>query len=107
MSDASNYPAIGQTYIFDIGVAQVRQSYPAADTMRYQVMTGPRAGEADTVAIETEQLAPGIFLVSWQEADHLTVVHVEDFNTHTFHSCVTMPDGTFRRITSKMWRADQ
>lgn len=104
MSDVnSNYPPIGQSYIFDIGVAQVKQSYPTVDSMRYQVLTGPRAGTADTVAIQVKQICAGIFLVSWQEADHITVVHVEDYNTGTFDSCVTMPDGTFRRFTSKMW----
>lgn len=101
----NNYPPVGHSYIFDIGVAQVKQTYPKIDTMRYQVLTGPRTGNADTVAIEVVEIAANVFLVSWQEADHITVVHVEDFNTHTFHSCVTMPDGTFRRIHSKMWRA--
>ncbi len=103
---SNNYPALGQTWIFDIGVAEVKQSYPALDSMRYQVLTGPRAGATDTVAIEVSEVAAGVFLVSWQEADFITVVHVEDFNTNTFHSCVTMPDGTFRRITSHMRRAD-
>jgi hypothetical protein len=98
----SNYPATGKTLIFDIGVADVEQHYPAADHMHYRVLTGPRAGSEETVAIEVRELCNSIFLVLWQEADKITVVHVEDFNTMTFHSCVTMPDGQFRRFTSDM-----
>ena len=98
-----SYPPIGQTYVFDIGVAQVEQTYPDADHMHYKVLTGPRAGTEETVAIEVKSLADGLFLVSWQEADKITVVHVENYRTMTFDSCVTMPDGDFRRFTSKMW----
>jgi hypothetical protein len=106
MNDATiYYPAIGQRYIFDIGIAQVEQSYPTATTMHYKVLTGPRAGNEETVAIQVKQIASNVFLVSWQEGDKITVVHVEDYNTHTFDSCVTMPDGKFRRFTSKMWLA--
>lgn len=100
----NHYPPLGETWIFDIGVAQVEQSYPTINTLHYRVITGPRTGSEDTVALDVKAIAQGIFLASWQEHDKITVVHVEDYNTGTFDSCVTMPDGTFRRFTSKMWR---
>jgi hypothetical protein len=98
----SVYPASGKTLIFDIGVADVEQQYLAPDQMHYRVLTGPRAGQQETVAIEVKQIADQVFLVSWQEADGITVVHVENFHTMNFDSCVTMPDGRFRRFTSNM-----
>lgn len=99
----ANYPAYRKTLIFDLGVAEVEQSYPQSGQMHYRVLTGPRAGNEETVAIEVKEIAAGLFLVSWQEQDKITVVHVENYNTMTFDSCVTMPDGSFRRFTSRMW----
>jgi hypothetical protein len=96
------YP-VGETWIYDIGVAQVAQHYPAPDRMHYRVLTGPRAGAEESLAIEIRLIRPDVFLVSWREADGITVVHVEDFATHVFHSCVTLPDGGFRRHSGSMW----
>jgi hypothetical protein len=95
---------VGETYIYDIGVAVVEQHYLTDRRMRYLNLTGPRAGTSDTVDIDVKFIRPGVFLTSWQESDGLTVVHVEDFDAGTFHSHVTMPDSTFRRFTSRMTR---
>lgn len=105
MSNSSfmTYP-IGHTYVFDIGVAHVEQHYESEQRMHYKVLTGPRTGEHDTVPIDIKFIRPGVFLVSWQEADKLTVVHVEDFDAGVFYSQVTTPDLKFIRIVGKMWR---
>lgn len=97
------YP-IGHTYVFDIGVAEIEQRYESAQRMHYKVLTGPRAGVEATVPIDIKLIRPGVFLVSWQEDDQTTVVHVEDFDAGVFHTHVTMPDNTFRRFTGKMRR---
>lgn len=97
------YP-IGHTYVFDIGVAEIEQHYPSAERMHYKVLTGPRAGSEETVSIDIKLIRPSVFLVSWQEGDKTTVVHVEDFDAGVFYSNVTMPNGGFHRITGKMRR---
>lgn len=97
------YP-IGHTYVFDIGVAEIEQHYHSAERMHYKVLTGPRAGAEETITIDIKLIRPSVFLVSWQEGDRTTVVHVEDFDAGVFYSNVTLPDATFRRFTGKMRR---
>ena len=96
------YP-VGQQWIFDIGVAQIEHNFVSATTMEYNILTGPRAGEHGRMSFEAVRLTTGIWLVSWQEADKSTVIHVEDFNEGTFHSCLTLPNATFIRIKGTMW----
>jgi hypothetical protein len=100
----TQYP-VGETWIFDIGVAEIEQSYLPGSRMHYKVLTGPRAGSEETLPIETQLIRPGVFLVSWQEHDGTTVTHVEDFDSNTFHSRATLADHRFMRITGRMRRA--
>jgi hypothetical protein len=95
---------VGETWLFDIGVATIEQRYDSISSMHYRVASGPRAGMEETVAIEVHLLRPEVFLVSWQEADGITVIHVEDFGDNTFYSHATMPTGAFYRVHGKMQR---
>lgn len=94
----------GETWIFDIGVAEIEQTYLPGSRMHYKVLTGPRAGMEETLPIEVLTVRPGVFLVSWQEQDGTTVTHVEDFDSNTFHSRATLPDQRFMRVTGRMRR---
>jgi hypothetical protein len=100
---AAGYP-IGQTWIFDIGVARIEHRLESLSSLRYRVLSGERAGSADRVEMQVTALRGGLFLVSWQEADGITVVHVEDFSAQRFESCVTFPGGRFERIHGTMSR---
>jgi hypothetical protein len=97
------YP-IGHTYVFDSGVAEIEQHYQSTERMHCKVLTGPRAGAEETLAIDIKLLRPNVFLVSWQARDKTTVVQVEDFDAGVFFSNVTLPDAMFRRFTGKMRR---
>ena len=97
---------VGETWLFDIGVAIIEQRYDSISSMHYRVASGPRIGMEETVAIEVQLIRPGVFLVSWQEADGITVVHVEDFDENSFYSHATMPGGQFNRVHGKMRRRD-
>ena len=101
--DAGGYP-VGHTYVFDIGDAQIEHTLESLQTLRYRILTGERAGGAGTVAIQVRTLRPDLYLVSWQEADQLSVVHVEDFAAGRFEACITFPDLSFRRLRGRMWR---
>lgn len=98
-----DYP-FGETWIFDIGVAEIEHHFPAAGRLRYRVLTGPRAGSTETVALTVEPLRPGLFATSWQEGDRTTVVHVEDFERGEFLSHVTFADGRFMLHRGRMRR---
>jgi|HubBroStandDraft_5_1064220.scaffolds.fasta_scaffold1168154_2 hypothetical protein len=101
---AASYP-VGETWIFDIGVARIEHRLESLSSLRYRVLSGERAGSADRVAMQVQALRDGLFLVSWQEADGITVVHVEDFAARCFEACVSFPGGRFERIHGTMSRA--
>ena len=58
------------------------------------------------MTIKVEPITDGIFLVTWQESDKTTVVHIENYNRQTIVTNITKPDltfdqfhGTFRQLT--------
>ncbi len=70
----------------------------SAEQLTFEIKEGPFA-RTETVAIEVVSLGNGMFAVSWQEASGATVTNVQDFDRLRVHSIVTMPDGTFLRMT--------
>jgi hypothetical protein len=95
---------VGETWLFDIGVATIEQRYDSISSMHYRIASGPRAGIEETVAIEVHLIRPDVFLVSWQEADRTTIVHVEDYADNTFYSLGTLTNDKFARVHGKMRR---
>jgi hypothetical protein len=95
---------VGETWIFDIGVAEIEHRILSARELEYLIRTGPRAGESGRLNYESTEVAPQVWFVSWQEADKSTVVHLEDFNCGTFLSCLTTPDSALIRIAGRMRR---
>ena len=59
-------------------------------------------GESETVTIAVESIRDGLFLVTWQEADKTTVVHLEDYKTDTIITNITGPDLSFSRFHGTM-----
>ena len=104
MSEANAGYPVGETWIFDIGVARIEHRLESLTSLRYRVLSGERVGSADRVAMQVQPLREGLFLVSWQEADGVTVVHAEDFAAQRFEACVTFPGGRFERIHGTMSR---
>ncbi|MDE4586732.1 MoaF-related domain-containing protein [Sinorhizobium meliloti] len=51
-------------------------------------------------------IRPGVFIVTWQEADGITVTHVEDFENDTVHAAITLPDQKFLTLTGSWTRLD-
>ncbi|MDN3722261.1 hypothetical protein QW131_31250 [Roseibium salinum] len=45
-------------------------------------------------------------MVTWQEADGVTVTHVEDFENGIVHGAITMPDKTFLTLKGDWLRLD-
>ena len=61
---------------------------------------------SETVTIKVKPITDGIFLVTWQESDKTTVVHIEDYNRQTIVTNITEADltfdqfhGTFRELS--------
>ncbi|HTP40777.1 MAG TPA: hypothetical protein VMI92_14520 [Steroidobacteraceae bacterium] len=105
MSDPfpKDYP-LGSTWLFDIGVATIEHQLRPDGQLHYRVLSGPHAGNEEVVPLDIVRLRPQVFLVSWQEAAGITVVHVEDFENQRFHSRATLPGGRLMRTGGEMRR---
>ena len=68
---------------------------------------GPLAGQEELLAVTIVPMRDALFVVSWREADSSTVVHVEDFESRTFVSCVTTADAKFLQFHGQMILAQQ
>jgi hypothetical protein len=68
---------------------------------------GPLAGQEELLTVTIVPVRDALFVVSWQEADSRTVVHVEDFESRSFVSCVTTAEARFLQFQGSMVRASQ
>ncbi|MDC7789869.1 hypothetical protein PQJ75_14105 [Rhodoplanes sp. TEM] len=90
------FPATGHRYLVDFQAFRVELHFESDSRLTY---TGIRAdgshGASETVTIAVEPVRDRLFLVTWQEADRTTVVHLEDFKTNTIVTHITGPDSSF------------
>ena len=84
----------------DISYPPFRASVTLLSTaqLKFQIKEGPFA-RTEVVDIQVVPLGNGLFSVSWQEQDGATVANVQDFDRGLCHSCATLPDGRFLRMT--------
>lgn len=100
------FPAAGHRYLVDFVAFKVVLSFTSDTSLTYTVQNADGSpGEVETVVIRTEEIAPQLFLVTWQEHDKTTVVHIEDYGKNTIITNITNPDysfdqfhGTFQQI---------
>lgn len=84
----------------DISYPEFRASVTLLSTeqLKFQIKEGPFA-RTEVVDIHVVPLGNGLFAVSWQEKDGATVANVQDYDRGLCHSCATLPDGRFLRMT--------
>lgn len=96
MSDA--FPAVGHKYLVDFTAPGARfrvQLYFESDTsLTYTAVD--RDGNlvpdsSETVTIAVEPIRDQLFLVTWQEGEGTTVVHLEDYKLNTIITNITSP----------------
>lgn len=102
------FPATGHSYKADYGDIVFRVTF---DTDGKTLCWAPFAAEDFDAAAKTESyqstyIRPGVFMVTWQEADGITVAHVEDFENDTVHAAITLPDHKFLTLTGSWTRLD-
>lgn len=92
----SGFPGVGHTYLVDFGEWRTRLEFHSETSLTY---TGVRAdgtlGGSETVTIAIDPVRDGLFLVTWQEGDKTTVVHLEDYREMKIVTHITGPDGSF------------
>ncbi|MBM3106056.1 adenylate cyclase [Pseudomonas sp. V1] len=69
-----------------------------ARSVRYAIVSGPYAGASGEAACQWQQIADDVYVISWQEADGATVVHVDDFTAGHSQAFFTATNLTFYRM---------
>ena len=95
----TNFPAVGQRYFVDFQAFQVELDFASETSLTYFNLdkNGNKVG-SQTVTTKIEPITDGIFLVTWQESDNTTVVHIEDYNRLTIVTNITNPDLSFNQF---------
>jgi hypothetical protein len=102
----TGFPAVGHRYFVDFQAFRVELDFTSESSLTYYNLDkdGNKIG-SETVAIKVEPITDGIFLVTWQESDKTTVVHIEDYIRQTIVTNITGSDltfdqfhGTFRQL---------
>ena len=93
---AAGFPGAGHRYFVDFEAFQVELDFASDTSLTYYNLdkNGNKVG-SETVTIKAEPITDGIFLVTWQESDKTTVVHIEDYNCQTIVTNITESDLTF------------
>jgi hypothetical protein len=95
----ADFPAVGHSYLVDFQQFKVKLSFSSPTSLSYVVLNSDgSAGQSETVTIRVESIGPQLFLVTWQESDKTTVVHVEDYANNTIITNITNPDLSFDQL---------
>lgn len=101
-----DFPGTGHRYLADYGQFAFHVDFATdGKTLRWA-----DAGAEDfDAAAKTETYSatlvrPGIFWVTWKEADGTTVSHIEDFETDTIYASITLPDTDFVTVSGRWLR---
>lgn len=100
------FPAIGHRYRADYGQMVFHVDFAAdGKTLRWaEASATDFNATAHTETYSATYVRPGVFWVTWKEADGTTVSHVEDFENDTVLASITMPDHKFLTLTGKWTR---
>lgn len=75
----NQFPFIGKTYIFEYDGFVARDTFISDSEVAYEVISGPAKGVRGSAIFTTRQVSDTQYLITWQEEDGGTVVHLDDF----------------------------
>ena len=103
---STHFPAVGHVFEANFGYWVHHLHFESETLMTLTNAAGPFEGDSETVQIAITPIRPGIFMISWQEKDKTTVVHVEDYENCIVYTNITERGGAFirRRGTLKQLR---
>ena len=85
----SNLPFVGKTYLFEYEGFVARDTFISENEVAYEVLSGPAAGIRGSAVFTTRQVSDSQYLITWQEDDGGTVVHLDDFEKGLSYSHYT------------------
>ncbi len=93
----THFPAVGHVYEVNFSSWVFHLHFESETAMTLTNAQGPFQGVSETVQIMVTPIRPGVFMMSWQEADKTTVVYIADFEKGIVHTNVTEHNGVFIR----------
>jgi molybdenum cofactor biosynthesis MoaF-like protein len=102
-SDDSPDPASGRTYEVHFGETTTRVRLDSES--RLTILRGS-ASASDLSRIPVTHLRPRQLMITWQEADRTTNVHVYDFDTGEAHAVVSYANRSVHRVRGTVRRAN-
>jgi hypothetical protein len=98
-NNSINFPAIGSVYEVNFGGEFIfLLEFHSETSMTSTSLAGVKKGIGETFNVTINPICKGIFMVSWQEASGVTVVHIEDYEQGIAYTNITLPDATFIRL---------
>jgi len=76
---------------------ELQAHYESDTRMTWTALSGPQEGQQGTESISAEEVAPGVFFISWVEENGVTVSNVLNFHSHRAFAFVTFDVGGARR----------
>ncbi|MDL2408207.1 adenylate cyclase [Rhizobium calliandrae] len=74
------FPHAGESFIVNYPGITAKNTYSSdGATVRYEIIEGAYEGASAEVTFEWTAVGDDVFLISWQEADGATVVHLDHF----------------------------
>ncbi|MCY1267852.1 hypothetical protein D9M68_267320 [compost metagenome] len=100
MTTSTSLPAFaGRSFRVDYQGLSAHNRYSVDGSfIRYAIVSGPYAGAEGEAACQWREIAEGVYVISWQEADGATVVHVDDFANGHSQAFFTATDLSFHRM---------
>ena len=96
-------PAPGRTYEVHLGEKTTRVRL---DSESRVTILRRSAGSPDLSRIPVTHLKPHLLMITWQEADQATIVHVYDFESGEAHGVVSYANRSVHRERGTVRRAD-
>ncbi|MBK0094330.1 adenylate cyclase [Erwinia sp. S63] len=73
------YPFVYKAYVFDYDGFVARVTFISETEINFEVLFGPAKGSVGNATYSTQQVSETQYLITWQEEDGGTVVHLDDF----------------------------
>jgi phenolic acid decarboxylase len=108
MTTSTSRPAFaGRSFRVDYDGLSAHNLYSAdGSRIRYAIVSGPYAGAQGEAECQWQEIAEGVYVISWQEDDGATVVHVDDFANGRSQAFFTATDLSFYRMQGPLTEID-
>jgi len=90
----SGFSIVGYTFVADFVEKAFELHYENASTLILTTVRGPEVGRKQVLKVKMVELRPKLFMVTWQEANKLTVTDIEDYESGVVYANMT-PSSNF------------